>query len=223
MKTLDQLINLEEPGWPLVQEWLAAATNAPVVVLDTPPSRSKQVLLALQVTTRSPMGAIALQTGGLLIDSGWVRLFGGGCAQMEGDLARWNGLGPHPLVDRFDGAMLVGCDAAGGFFALDGGALGSGNGAACYLAPDTLEWEALAPNYSSLVAFLLQGDLDTFYDGIRWADWRSDVSALSADQGFHFYPPLFAKAEGVEVRSRRAVPLPELLRLNLETADQLGA
>ena len=24
MKTLDELINLQEPGWPLVQQWLSA-------------------------------------------------------------------------------------------------------------------------------------------------------------------------------------------------------
>lgn len=222
MKTLDALINLKEPGWPLVQQWLSVAKNTPVEVLDTPSSRAKEVLLALQVTTRSPLGAIALQTGGLLIDSGWVRLFGGGCARMEGDLARWNGLGAQPLVQPFEGAMLVGCDVVGGFFALDGGALGDGKGAAWYLAPDTLEWEQLAPNYSSLVAFLLQGDLATFYGELRWPGWQAEVAALSPDRGLHFHPPLFAEAEGVEARSRKAVPLPELLGLNLEMAAQLG-
>ncbi len=219
VKTLDELINSQEPAWPLVQTWLKEATNF-VEVLDAPTSRSKEVLLAIQVTTRSPMGALAFQTGGLLIDHGWVRLFGGGCARMEGDLGRWNGLGRAPLVEAFEGAMLVGCDALGGFFALDGGALGEGKGAAFYLAPDTLEWEELTPNYSALLQFCFKGDLQKFYGELRWPGWEADVKALPPDSGVHFYPPLFAKDEG-DGRSRKAVPLPELLKFNLDAADQL--
>lgn len=221
-RTLDELINLKEPGWPVVQQWLSAAKNKPVEVLDAAPSRAKEVLLALQVTTRSPMGAIAFQTGGLLIDSGWVRLLGGGCARLEGDLARWNGLGPRPLVEPFEGAMVVGHDAVGGFFALDGGAFGDGQGAAYYLAPDTLEWEKLTDSYSALVVFLLQGDLSGFYADLRWEGWQRDVAALPPDRGFHFMPPLFAEAEAGAPRSRKAVPMAELLGFNLSMAEQLG-
>jgi hypothetical protein len=218
-KTLDALINAKEPGWPLVQAWLSRA-NKPVDVLDVPPRRGASVLLALQVTTRSPMGAIAFQTGGLLVDHGWVRILGGGCARLEGDLASWNGLGERPLVEPFSGAMLVAHDVLGGFFALDGGALGEGQGAAYYLAPDTLEWEKLANGYSELVAFLLTGDLAKFYEGFRWPGWEQDVAALPPDRGYSFMPPLFAKDEG-QGRDRRDVPMHELLSLNLELAEQV--
>lgn len=217
-KTLDELINAQEPGWPTVQQWLAKARR-PVEVLEVSARRAKDVLLALQVTTRSPMGAIAFQTGGLLVDGGWVRLLGGGGARMEGDLARWNGLGARPLVEAFEGATLVGHDALGGFFALDGGALGDGKGAACYLAPDTLEWQRLTDGYSALVVFLLQGDLAKFYGDHRWDGWEKDVAALSPDRGWAFEPPLFSEAEGV-VRTRRELPMEELLKMNLELADQ---
>ena len=221
-KPLEELINASEPGWPLVSAWLKAATNGPIEVLDALPSRSKAVLLALQVTTRSPMGAIAFQTGGLLIDSGWVRLFGGGCSRLEGDLARWNGLGPSPLVQPFDGAMLVGHDAVGGFFALDGGAFGEGKGAAYYLAPDTLEWERLTDGYSQLLAFLLKGDLASFYEELRWEGWQADVAKVSPDRGFLCTPPLFADPEPGTVRTRRDIPMVELLGLNLDAAEQLS-
>ncbi|NMO21134.1 DUF2625 family protein [Pyxidicoccus fallax] len=216
-KTLDELINAKEPGWPVVREWLDGA-NKPVEVLDVSPRRGAEVLLALQVTTRSPMGAIAFQTGGLLVDHGWVRILGGGCARMEGDLARWNGLGGRPLVEPFNGAMLVAHDVLGGFFALDGGALGEGRGAAYYLAPDTLEWERLVDSYSELVAFLLTGDLAKFYEDFRWPGWEKDVAALSPDRGYSFVPPLFARDEGPG-RERRDVPMVELLGMNLELAD----
>lgn len=220
-RTLEELIDSKEPGWPVVQGWLAKATR-PVEVLSTLPRRAADVLLALQVTTRSPLGAIALETGGLLVDHGWVRLLGGGGARMEGDLARWNGLGPRPLVERFDGAMFVAHDVLGGFFALDGGALGDGKGAPYYLAPDTLEWEKVTDSYSALVAFLLLGDLEKFYADFRWPGWEKDVAALSPDRGYSFAPPLFAEPEAGVERSRRDVPMVELLGLNLEFMAQLG-
>lgn len=72
MKTLNELIDRPDPAWPLVQEWIAAATN-PVEVLPPPDQDTRgQALLAAQVTTRSPMGAIIFETGGLLVDHGWL-------------------------------------------------------------------------------------------------------------------------------------------------------
>ena len=219
-RPLEELIDAKEPAWPLVSSWIKKA-NKPVEVLETLPKRASEVLVALQVTTRSPMGAIALNTGGLLIDHGWVRVLGGGCARLEGDLARWNGLGPQPLVQPIDGAMFVATDAIGGFFALDGGALGEGKGAAYYLAPDTLEWQRLVDSYSALLQFFLVGPLNKLYADYREAGWEAEVKALPPDKGWAFYPPLFAKPEEGKPRSREAVPLPELLKLNLEIADQL--
>lgn len=35
-------------------------------------------LLATQVTTRSPMGAVVYHTGGILVDHGWIRILGAG-------------------------------------------------------------------------------------------------------------------------------------------------
>ena len=219
-RSLEELIDSKEPGWPLVAGWLKKASK-PVEVLEAIPARGAEVLLALQVTTRSPMGAIALQTGGLLIDHGWVRVLGAGCARMEGDLARWNGLTPRPLVQPISGAMFVATDAIGGFFAIDGGALGEGKGASFYLPPDTLEWERLTPSYSGLLQWLLTGDLNKFYADHRQAGWEAEVKALPPDKGWAFYPPLFSEEEPGKPRSKEAVPLPELLKLNMEIADQL--
>ncbi|MBS2022049.1 MAG: DUF2625 family protein [Deltaproteobacteria bacterium] len=221
-KTLTELIDSREPAWPQVSAWIAQA-KTPVQVLEASPRRAADVLLNLQVTTRSPMGAIAFQTGGLLIDHGWLRVLGGGCGRMEGDLARWNGLGRAPLIEAVPGALFIAHDVLGGFFALDGGALGEGKGIAHYLAPDTLEWESTGKGYSELIAWMLMGDLQRFYGDHRWEGWQEEVQALSPDRGFSFYPPLFAKEEPGLVRSRKDVPMAELLALNLDFAAQLTA
>ena len=54
MRPLSELVNTEDPAWPEVQEWIAGATNA-VEVLPVNEADRDAALLALQVTTRSPV------------------------------------------------------------------------------------------------------------------------------------------------------------------------
>lgn len=221
MRTLKELLDTTSPAWPLVQEWLASASN-PVEVLPRDDVSAGQVLHQLQVTTRSPLGAVAHETGGLLVDRGWLRILGSGGARMRGSLSSWNALGPHQAVASTQGMLLVAHDVLGGFFALDGGALGEGRGGAFYFAPDSLKWEDLGRGYSDLLAFFLGGDLSGFYGDSRGAGWSEDVSRLSPDEGFSMHPPLWT-AEGKDLArvSKRPVPMTELLNIQLEFARQL--
>ena len=76
MKTLAELIDRDEPGIDLVREWVA---DADVEVELLPPSDGRdEALLQTQVTTRSPMGAIVYETGGVRIGGGWIRFLGSG-------------------------------------------------------------------------------------------------------------------------------------------------
>src|SRR5689334_5693402 len=140
-RTLAELVDTLEPAWPLVEQMIANAKNR-VEVVPAQPDDGARTLVALQVTTRSPMGAIAYQSGGLLADHGWVRLLGAGHPRLPRDIARWNqrdGSGA-----RLPGALLVADDAVGGFFGVNGGAFGNGSlGSVFYLPPDTLQWEDL--------------------------------------------------------------------------------
>ncbi|MEM7344538.1 MAG: DUF2625 family protein, partial [Chloroflexota bacterium] len=77
MRPLTELINTSEPGIQLVQNWISDAEN-PVEVLPRDKKRAEQELYQAQVTTRSPMGAIIYETGGVLIDGGWIRILGSG-------------------------------------------------------------------------------------------------------------------------------------------------
>ncbi|TQF13555.1 DUF2625 family protein [Myxococcus llanfairpwllgwyngyllgogerychwyrndrobwllllantysiliogogogochensis] len=221
MRTLQELLDATSPAWPLVQEWLASASS-PVEVLPRDEVAAGEVLQQLQVTTRSTLGAVAYETGGLLVDQGWLRVLGSGGVRMRGSLANWNALGVHLAVAPTQGMLLVAHDVLGGHFALDGGALGEGRGGAFYFAPDSLKWEDLGRGYSDLLAFFLGGDLSEFYGAYRWSGWSEDVSRLSPDEGFSLHPPLWT-AEGKDpaLVSRRAVPMTELLNVQLEFARQL--
>jgi hypothetical protein len=115
MKTLEELINKDEPGIELIKGFLESAENEWELL---PPSEQRgSVLESMQVTTRSPMGAMAYDTGGLLIDNGWLRFIGSGHIKLSRNLASWN-------EGRASDFCLIADDAVGGFFAINGGRLG---------------------------------------------------------------------------------------------------
>lgn len=218
MRTLAELINTADPGWPGVTEWLSRA-SVPVEVIPAIPQQADQVLLAAQVTTRSPMGAIIYNTGGLLIDDGWLRVLGSGHDRQPRDLSSWNAM-PSPVKDqRLPGACLFADDVVGGFFALNGNAFDAQPGHVQYFAPDTLDWEDLEMTYSQFLIWACSDRLAKFYESFRWQGWQEEVRAISGDKGFSIYPFLWAEGPSVAERSRRAVPIEELwgLQMNMRT------
>ena len=144
MRTFQELINLDDPAFPLIKEWIATAAR-PVEILP-PASTREEALFQTQVTTRSIMGAIVYETGGLLIDRGWLRVLGSGHPRLPRTLPSWNAV-------RSDGFYLIADDAIGGFFALNGGALGSDLKTVYYFAPDSLKWEPLNIGYSTFLSW----------------------------------------------------------------------
>ena len=78
------------------------------------------------------MGSIALETGGLLIDHGWIRILGAGAEAMNSTLASWNGLEATREIAPIDDALVVANDAVGGLFALNGGAFDGEPGSVFY-------------------------------------------------------------------------------------------
>src|SRR5262245_22107543 len=63
-RTVDQLIDDQDDAWPVVLGWVASAVR-PVEILPAEAAKGEATLFALQVTTRSPMGAIALRAAGI--------------------------------------------------------------------------------------------------------------------------------------------------------------
>ena len=214
MRPLSELINTEDPAWPEVQEWIAGATNA-VEVLPVDRANREAALLGIQVTTRSPMGAIVYETGGLLIDHGWLRILGSGHSRLPRSLASWNegrtmfGRGESP------GYLLVADDVLGGFFAINGGSLGQKMGSLFYFAPDSNEWEGMDIGYSQFLMWCLQGDIAGYYGDQRWPGWKEEISTLGGDQAISVFPFLSAKGPPIGERHRGVVPIAELFTLHV--------
>ncbi|HEX8329417.1 MAG TPA: DUF2625 domain-containing protein [Hymenobacter sp.] len=216
VRPLTELINTQDPGWALVQYWIKTAKNK-VEVLPKTPARADSTLLAAQVTTRSPMGAVVYETGGILIDDGWLRILGSGSPALDRDLMSWN-------REKQEGLLLIADDVLGGFFAINGGAFGQGSlGKVYYLAPDSLEWEALDFGYSDFLKFCLSGSLDKFYSDLRWKGWQKEITAITGNQAFFCFPPLFTE-EGKDLKKvvRKPVPVAELWGSHNDFRKQLG-
>jgi hypothetical protein len=56
MKSLKDLLS-DDPAWPLVRRWIAVASNRVEALGASDPDRAR-ALEEIQVTTRSPMGAV---------------------------------------------------------------------------------------------------------------------------------------------------------------------
>lgn len=222
MKPVSELINKEEPGWPLVQQWLDGATNE-VTILTCDSAKAEEALYQTQVSTRSPMGAVIHTTGGMLIDHGWIRVLGSGSPKLNRTLPAWNlGKSMNTYEER-PGFLLVADDAIGGLFALNGGALGPDGGKLYYLAPDTLEWEDTDLSYSEFIHFCLYGNLNEFYEGFRWKGWEKEVGILDGNEAFSFYPFLWSKEgqEDINKNTRKKISIEASYKLTMDTRKQL--
>jgi hypothetical protein len=213
------LLDRDEPAWPLVLEWIAEAV-VPVEVLPRS-EHADDELLALQVTTRSPMGAITHESGGLLVDGGWLKVLGGGHPRLPWSVAGiTRALGFWPDPDAPPPLLVVGIDVIGGLFAIDGTALG-GPGHVHYFAPDDLAWMDCETPYTGWLTAFLNGATEDFYSEMRWPGWQKEVAALAPDRGIAIEPMLCAdEAKAIEDRSRAVVPLFELAVQALEMGAQ---
>jgi len=224
MKPVNELINTQEPGWDLVTEWIKNGKNH-IEILPKDSTRAEQALYATQVSTRSPMGAIIYETGGLLVDHGWIRVLGSGHEKLDRTLPQWNEGKSFTHSGETPAFLLIADDVIGGFFAINAGGLApqEGIGSVFYFAPDSLEWENMEINYSDFISFCCSGDIDGFYGAFRWEGWKEEVAALSGTQAFSFTPFLFTK-EGKDLynTSKKPVPVEELWSLQMELQKQFG-
>lgn len=222
MRTVEELINEKDSGWPYVKEWIDSAKNK-VEILTVDNQKAKETLYKTQVTTRSPMGSIVYETGGLLIDNGWIRILGSGNEKLKRSLPDWNLGKAYKDFGQQTPFLLIADDAIGGFYILNGGGLGNDLGRVYYLAPDNLEFEPLNLTYTEFLNFCFNNDLEEFYKGYRWKDWKEDVSKLNGDNVFNFFPYLWTKeGKNIEKISRKEVPIEEQYSLNLDFRKQLG-
>ena len=209
MRSFDELIQTQDPAWPLIQEWLAEATNS-VEVLPRTLEKAQEELVKTQVTIRSFMGTVVYETGGIIIDDGWLRILGSGSAKLPRGLGSWNLSRTQSEPAGSAPYYLFADDVAGGYFAINGGGLNGKVGNVFYLPPDTLEWEDCSKGYDDFLNWALNGDLQLFYENLRWKNWHEEIRDLNGDSVYTFFPFLWTE-EGCDINqvSRKRIPIAE--------------
>ena len=206
-RSLEQL-DVAGSAWPALQALAAGAPNA-MAIVPADRGAGERTLLALQVTTRSAIGALALSCAGIVADRAWLRILGAGGGHLHGSLVSWNAGAGCEVASPLLGAMLVAHDACGGFFALDGG-LFERPGRVLYRRPATLAWEDLGATYSDFLEWAAHGDLAHFWEDERWPSWESDVAALPPDAAFVTMPPPWEQGARLADRRRDIVGMEKL-------------
>ncbi|MFG2310736.1 DUF2625 family protein [Streptomyces sp. NPDC048566] len=234
MRELSELTDVAEPAWPLLARALDTS-GVSMEVLPVDPALGRATLQQLQVTARSWLGGMVLECGGVVLDSGWVRIYGspaedapaglpGGSTDLP-SLADVNDFPEHvdPAWRPAGGGLVVGHDVLGGVFALNGpdpeAAGRPGHpGEIVYFAPDSLKWEALEVGHAAWLQWLLGEGTDRFYDTLRWPGWRAESGPLTGVQGLSVVPYLWSAEARRDLMStsRRPAPLAEILRLHRE-------
>jgi hypothetical protein len=225
VRKIHELMQVSQPAWPALQDELRQ-TSVTIDIRPVDADRAQDTLHRVQVTVGSRLGAMALHTGGLLVDHGWLRVLGGGDPSIGlVDLATANGLDGEPAAPA---TFLVGFDVVGGRFEVNGAAPAAVGrpgdpGEICYFAPEDLTWHALGMGHGEWLSWLAAGNTVAFYAGVRWPDWQDEVKGLPADHGLAIYPFLFTEEAMADLAGtqRAAIPIEQVFGVNDSFAAQL--
>ncbi|MBF9128552.1 DUF2625 family protein [Plantactinospora sp. S1510] len=203
---------MEQSAWSDISALVAAAPY-PVQVLPADPQQAAACLAALEITTRSWLGAVVANSGGLVIDHGWLRVLGGGHDGLPDVVAEMT-----PGVGR----LVVAFDVMGGQFAWLQ-AEPDVRPTVHYFGPEDLAWQDLELGYGDWLEAMLAGAITQFYEGLRWPEWEAEVASIALDQGISALPPPWTR-EGKDLSavSRKPIRLAELVSVHQDAACQLG-
>jgi hypothetical protein len=210
VKTVDELVNYKDPGWKNVKKMIDSATNkVELMSVDSNAAREAIHFLQEAAAPDMPLGAVVYSTGGILIESGWIRILGSGSNRLTRSMAAWNKGKTMDKPGDTGPYLLVADDAMGGFFAINNGGLGSDRGKVYYMAPWSLKWDQMDMSYREFLKFCFEGDLEEFYKPYMTKNWKFDVVLLPGDQCYNYTPPLWSKEGKKFTKSVRKYKLVE--------------
>lgn len=214
MRTLPDLLDETDPALPLLRGWAEQAADGSAALRPPVDPLRAETLVALQVTSRSVLGAVAYETGGVTAADGLVRLFGSGPDRSLLGVARTVGC---PLDGDRPDIIVVGDDALGGLFALNGGRFGpSEPGGVFHLPADDTVWIPLGSGYADFVHWCLTGDLAELYGPLAEFDAFAARPRPGFDETYAFYPFLWTQEARDQRPTLSVISAEESLRVRLE-------
>jgi hypothetical protein len=218
--TAEELINKKDPAWPLVKKWIDSAKNK-VEIMPIDSAKAKEVLYNTQISTYSTLGSVIYNTGGIMVDNGWIRILGSGSERLNRSVSEWN---KGKTIKEYGDNMpylLVADDAVGGFFAINYGGLGPDIKNVYYLEPNSLSWQPLGAGYGEFLVFCFDSDLSKFYKGLRWSSWNQFIANLDGTKTYSFRPYLWEEGTDIEKCTRKLVGIEEMYKFNIMKSKEL--
>lgn len=214
MRTLEELLERDEPALPLLREWIDdPAGNGGILILPDE-ALAGDTLVRLQVTTRSILGTLAYETGGISIADGLVRLLGSG---VERSILQTATIAGCPIDGSYPDIIIIGDDVFGGLFALNGGRFGAERqGQVFHLAADDTVWVPLGVGHSDFIHWCLTGDLSALYEPLTYLDVFAMRPLPPFEATLSFYPFLWTKEGKDRQPSVRVISADESLKLRVE-------
>lgn len=203
-KSLTELVDPYNLKWEMVSRWVEQSKTK-VTVLPRVKSMADSAILQCQISTDNVLGAIIYNTGGILIDNGWIRILGSGCKEMDRSLPQWNKGKSKINTGDSPNFVLVADDVIGGLFAINTGGIDElGLNKIFYFGPNSLKWQPIGLTYEQFVVFCMTNDLREFYSDFKWKGWENEISQLGPNQVVSAYPLLWTK-DGKELKKNRKV------------------
>ncbi|WP_324682081.1 DUF2625 family protein [Bibersteinia trehalosi] len=181
MKSLEELNDKANSAWLIMQDWFKAARNHYEILPKNVEEAAKQ-LIGMQLSTKTPIGAVIYETGGILIDHGWLRILGSGNEKLPRGLFDWNFGKTFEESGERPFHLLIADDAVGGYFAVNGGGLSEKIGMVHYFHPKKQKWESIGLNYSQFIGWALTADIASFYHDLRWENWQALIKDLNGSE-----------------------------------------
>ena len=201
--------------WSKIREMLCKSKYEMTIFEGTLENGEKECK-KLNIPSDTVLASVVMNCNGIYIDN-WIRILGQGNEKRNG-VFYYNTL----IDDRcLDGMFIVANDVVGGIYAINISRFESEKSIIWYFAPDTLEWESLGMKYSDFVAWAAQGNINEFYESMRWDTWRSDCKKVELNTGYLIYPFLWAKECNKNTANKRIVLFDELMNLNFDYAKKL--
>lgn len=120
------------------------ASQKNIMIFDKNLDFGEEALEKLQITSKSALGAVLLNTSGVVIDN-WIRILGHEGVEHSGILSI-NVFENGDIPQRIENMLIVANDIVGGVFAINASMFDEGIGKVWYFALDTLEWENMIWN-----------------------------------------------------------------------------
>jgi len=203
LKSLDELTCPGNKRWEHVTMLSNHAKNK-VEILARDSARSCRALVQSQLSTNTLLGSVIYNTGGILIDDGWIRILGSGSQRLNRSVPEWNAGKLYAMRNEETFYLLVADDVLGGLFAVKAASIEEieNIGQVFYYGPNSLTWQPTGLSYSSFLSFCFAGNIKDFYDDFRWKGWQDEIKTIDCNSVISCYPMLWTR-EGLQMKANR--------------------